>query len=250
MIHNISVVIIAKNAACSLERTLYSLQSFSEVVVLDNGSTDATKEICARFPNVRVYEELQEYRFNKLRTIANTYTTNDIVFHIDADEVLQIEDETALHTVVPKTLYTIRVREFYRNRALRFGTESDRDIGRLYDKTYYRYREKNIVHENVEDIHGVKGKGIPLHGVYLEHHSIPNYSTMLEKIERYSTLEAQKYPNKIATFPFIRGIAAFVRAYCIKLGVLDGIRGFDMALYRSLVCYYKHKKRREYKKLL
>lgn len=250
MIHNISAVIIAKNAAFSLEKTLHSLRDFSEIIVLDNGSTDTTKEICARFSNVRVYEELQEHRFNKLRTIANTYTTNDIVFHIDADEVLHIEDDTALSTVLPKTLYAIRVKEFYRNRPLHFGTEKDRDIGRLYDKTHYRYREKNIVHENVEDIHGVKGEGIPLHGIYLEHHSIPNYSTMLEKIERYSTLEAQKYPDKITVFPLIRGIAAFIRAYCIKLGMLDGVRGFDMALYRSLICYYKHKKRREYKKLV
>src|SRR5690242_16030440 len=47
-------VLITRDAAATIERTLESLAAFPEVVVYDNGSTDATIELCGRFPNVRV----------------------------------------------------------------------------------------------------------------------------------------------------------------------------------------------------
>lgn len=50
----VSVLILTLNEAANIERTLGALTEFSEVVVLDSGSTDETLAIAQRFLNVRV----------------------------------------------------------------------------------------------------------------------------------------------------------------------------------------------------
>jgi glycosyltransferase involved in cell wall biosynthesis len=52
----ITALILAYNEERNLARTLAPLQGLAEVLVIDSGSTDATKEICAQFANVRVIE--------------------------------------------------------------------------------------------------------------------------------------------------------------------------------------------------
>ncbi|MBQ4009573.1 MAG: glycosyltransferase [Bacteroidales bacterium] len=50
---NISAVILVKNAEKTIGECLESLRLFGEVVLLDNGSTDATLEIASKYPNVK-----------------------------------------------------------------------------------------------------------------------------------------------------------------------------------------------------
>ena len=54
MLDRISVVIIARNAARTLERTIDSVAPFDEVVVYLNDSTDDTEALARKFQNVRV----------------------------------------------------------------------------------------------------------------------------------------------------------------------------------------------------
>ena len=50
---DITPLVLTYNEAPNLSRTLARLTWAREVVVLDSGSTDATHEIAAQFPNVR-----------------------------------------------------------------------------------------------------------------------------------------------------------------------------------------------------
>jgi glycosyltransferase involved in cell wall biosynthesis len=51
----ITVVILTLNEAPNISRVLEKLALFSLICVVDSGSTDDTKEICERFPNVRFF---------------------------------------------------------------------------------------------------------------------------------------------------------------------------------------------------
>lgn len=53
-VHQVSVLILTFNEAANIARTLDALRAFSEVLILDSGSTDDTLTIAARYPNVRV----------------------------------------------------------------------------------------------------------------------------------------------------------------------------------------------------
>jgi len=52
----ISVVIIVKNGAKTISKTLNALKVFKDVVVYDNGSNDATLEICKLYKNVNLIQ--------------------------------------------------------------------------------------------------------------------------------------------------------------------------------------------------
>ena len=53
----LSVILITKNEEANIEFCLKSLSSFSEVILVDSGSTDKTLELAGYFPNVRIFQE-------------------------------------------------------------------------------------------------------------------------------------------------------------------------------------------------
>jgi glycosyltransferase involved in cell wall biosynthesis len=53
-LQQVSVLILTYNEAPNIRRTLDALAAFPEIVVLDSGSTDETRDIAARYPNTRV----------------------------------------------------------------------------------------------------------------------------------------------------------------------------------------------------
>ena len=56
MANNISVTILTNNSGAYLFECLSALEAFSEVVILDNGSTDDTIAIASGFTNVALHE--------------------------------------------------------------------------------------------------------------------------------------------------------------------------------------------------
>jgi len=79
MIDTFSVVIITKNSALTLARTLRSVEEVSEVVIYDNGSTDDTLSIAASFPNVKIYRG-DFFGFGPTKNYAIDLASNDWVF--------------------------------------------------------------------------------------------------------------------------------------------------------------------------
>lgn len=52
----ITATILTKNGKKRIGEVLNALRDFSEVIVLDNGSTDETLAIAAEFTNVKIYK--------------------------------------------------------------------------------------------------------------------------------------------------------------------------------------------------
>jgi beta-1,4-mannosyl-glycoprotein beta-1,4-N-acetylglucosaminyltransferase len=82
----ISLVMIVKNEEEILDRCVESVQSvIEEVVIVDTGSTDATKEI------IKKYGPLREYPFTNYvdsKNYALSLATGEYILFMDADEVL------------------------------------------------------------------------------------------------------------------------------------------------------------------
>jgi (heptosyl)LPS beta-1,4-glucosyltransferase len=84
---------------------------------------------------------------------------------------------------------------------------------------------------------------------HMLHYPFENYGAMLAKLARYSDLNAQELlmrrgcPSAIA--PLMHGVAAFLRCYFLKMGILDGTDGFGIALVTALGSFLKYAKARE-----
>lgn len=85
----ISLCMIVKNEEKNLERCLNSyLPLMDEIIVVDTGSTDKTKEIAARFTD-KIYDFEWINDFSAARNFAFSKATCDYIFSADADEVLE-----------------------------------------------------------------------------------------------------------------------------------------------------------------
>ncbi len=82
---DVSVVIITRNAAATLSRTLDALTCYDDVVVYDNGSTDDTCSIVQAYSNTTLHHG-EFLGFGPTKRAAVSLAKYDWIFSIDADE--------------------------------------------------------------------------------------------------------------------------------------------------------------------
>lgn len=236
---NVSAVMIVKNGARTIRRSLESLRAFDDVVVYDNGSTDGTQTIANEFSNVRLIEgEFDGFGTTKNR--AASYAVHDWILIIDSDEVV---DEELLHALQTKsldlhTIYIVNFLAYYKEIQIRHCGWNNQKIRRLYNKSVTRFND-NAVHENIID----KGmEKAPIEG-NMKHYSYMSISDFIIKVDRYSTLFAQGNVGKKFPTPakaFFNGLYSFFRTYILKRGFLDGYAGLIIAFSHMATNFYKY----------
>ena len=88
----ISVCMIVKNEEAVLARCLDSLCDIAdELIIVDTGSTDKTKEIASKYTN-HIYDFVWVNDFSKARNFAFSKATKEYIYSADADEVLKAID--------------------------------------------------------------------------------------------------------------------------------------------------------------
>lgn len=147
----ISLCMIVKNEEVHLESCLSSVRDIvDEIVVVDTGSTDATKEIARRFAD-KVLDFVWVDDFSKARNHAFGKATMDYILWMDADDVLLEADR-------------IRMKQFKKTLdpsvdgvMMKYHTGFDKDGNVTF--SFYRerlvkrekqYRWKEAVHEYLE----------------------------------------------------------------------------------------------------
>ncbi len=88
----ISVCIIVKNEENVLARCLDCVKAFAdEIIIVDTGSTDKTKEIATRYTN-KLFDYVWCDDFSKARNYAFSLATGDYIMWLDADDVLEYSE--------------------------------------------------------------------------------------------------------------------------------------------------------------
>jgi len=227
----LSVVIITFNEEANILRTLESVKSFAdEIVVVDSISTDHTVSLCRDF-GCRVYSrEFDGYGTQK--QFAVDQASNDWVFSIDADEVVTGELQKEIIALFTDTsgsgirhpAYRIRRTLHFMGRILRHSGVGKEFLLRIFDRTKGRFTNV-AVHEGIE----VNGSSGMLHGCLI-HFSYQNIAHHLEKINSYTSLAAKGYSEQGRSFSKIWAAVkfptSFISFYILKGGFLDGYPGF------------------------
>lgn len=93
---SISLCMIVKNEERVLARCLDSLAPvMDEIIIVDTGSTDATKEIALRY-TIQVYDFKWTGSFADARNFASAKATKEYIYTADADEYLNQENQEKL----------------------------------------------------------------------------------------------------------------------------------------------------------
>lgn len=99
----ISAFIIAKNEEAKIETALKSLVSFcDEVILVDTGSTDRTKEIALNYTD-RIYDFKWIDDFSAARNFALSKCSGNWIIYLDADDELSLPSQNSLKKLIQQT---------------------------------------------------------------------------------------------------------------------------------------------------
>ena len=242
MTNQISAVMIVKNGAATIRRSLESLAKFEEVIVYDNGSTDETMEVAKQFANVRLIQgEFQGFGLTKNK--AASLAKNDWILIIDSDESIEPNLSSAMHQtpLSPDTIYLLNFKAFYKSYQVKHCGWNNQKIRRLYNRSQTQFTN-NYVHENLIET-GMQLQ--ELKGGSMLHYSYQSISDFILKVDRYSSLFAENNRGKKASSPtkaILNGVYSFFRTYVIKRGFLDGYVGLIIAFSHMATNFYKYMK--------
>jgi glycosyltransferase involved in cell wall biosynthesis len=241
----ISVTILTKNSQEYLGACLQSLRSFPEIIVLDNGSTDDTLAIAARFPNVQVHVH-PFVGFGPMKNLAARLATHDWVLSIDSDEVLsrQLADEiVALNLNDTHKVYSFLRHNFYGQRHIKACGWDNDYVLRLYHKGTTQFADLPV-HEYIQT-DGLQVE--PLRGT-MDHFSFQNISQLIAKMDQYTSLFARENRFRKSSSPaksYLKWAFSLFRNYVLQRGFLYGYEGMAISFSNANGTFYKYMKLHE-----
>lgn len=226
----ISAVIIARNEAAGIARTLRSLALADEIVVVDSGSTDETCAIAASM-GARVLTE-PWHGFAGQKNFGALAAAHDWILSLDADEEFDARSQAAIREWKASSTpdadgYRFARRAHYLGKWINHsGWYPDYKV-RLYHRRHGEWKG-NYVHESVV----VSGRTRILPGEIL-HYTCDSLKDHRNRIEFYTDLAARQMIAEGKSAGALRRILAppweFFRTYFLRLGILDGAQGFWIA---------------------
>lgn len=237
----LSVIIITKNEAQHIGRCLQSVAWADEIIVLDSGSSDDTVAICRQFTEQVFVTDWPGFGPQKQRALDKA--GGDWVLSLDADETVS----AALRDEIIAAMQRSEVEGFalprlssYCGRAMKHSGWWPDEVVRLFRREAGRFSD-DIVHEQILIDGRIERLTQPL-----LHEAFINPEEVLDKVNRYSTLGAEKLAAQGQTAglakAIIKGGWMFFRTYVLKAGFLDGAQGLMLAISNAEGTYYKYLK--------
>lgn len=125
---SISVCMIVKNEEQTLGSCLDSLESIAdEIIIVDTGSTDRTKEIAARYTG-KIYDYKWDDDFSAARNFSVSKACCDYIYIADADEIIDEGNQLRFRQLKRAILPEVEVVEMAYSNQLSFNTTSNFDM--------------------------------------------------------------------------------------------------------------------------
>ena len=179
----LSVIIICRDEAQQIKACLESISWADEIIVVDSGSTDGTREIAETFtPHVH---DVPWKGFGPQKNHALSLATGDWVLSIDADERAERGMEQEVRHLMHKREhvgYEVPRCNWYCGRKIRFGDWGGDQVLRLFQRAHGRFTD-DAVHERIIVDGSIGNLRTPL-----EHHTIRTLEQHRDKIRYYTEL--------------------------------------------------------------
>lgn len=147
----ISLCMIVKNEEKLLARCLDSVAGLmDEIIIVDTGSTDRTKEIAAKYTD-KIYDFEWVQDFSAARNFAFSKAGMEYIYSADADEVLDEENRKAFLQLKETLLPEIDIVQMYYANQLDFGTiyNFDKELRPKLFKRLRTFTWAEPIHEQV-----------------------------------------------------------------------------------------------------
>jgi glycosyltransferase involved in cell wall biosynthesis len=239
----ISGCVICFQEADRIADCVRSLAFCDEVIVVDSGSTDGTPRIAAEL-GARVITNAPFPGHREQKQFAIEQATNDWVFCLDADERARPDLQRRIGELKEAGLaaaaYEMPRHNWYLGRVLRHGFSwPDRKV-RLFDRRCARWGGRNP-HDRVEVD---TGEAVARLEEGIEHLSYRDFRHHLRTIHSFSSIAAAAMVaegRRAGVFDLlVRPPAVFCKSLLIKLGFLDGWRGFVVAAMAAYTDWLKY----------
>ncbi len=238
----LSIGILAMNEEKRIADCVRSAAFADQVIVIDSGSTDQTREIASSLgAEVQEYPDWQGFAEQRNRLLR--HVNGEYIFFLDADEVIPpaLQQEIRVAADSGKdAIWEIRWCEVAFGRELTH-MKSTGGVKRMFRRDALKGFQ-GLVHETPD----LLDPSIPTIGFQtrLLHYSRTSVYDCLRKLAQYVQLGAAKRAQAGKSGGVLRGlasgIASFLKLYVIGRGFLYGAEGFLFCLFISLECFFRY----------
>jgi glycosyltransferase involved in cell wall biosynthesis len=243
--HKISIAVIAQDEADRIGRLLKSCVFADEIVVVDSGSSDGTQAICQNAGAKVIFNKWPGYVAQK--QFAMKATAYEWILCLDADE--EVPDELAAEILQAVKTAPPDVGGFsmprlsrYLGRWIRHGGWYPDHKVRLVRKGRGTWQGVNP-HDKLVADGEIKYLTNPiLHYVY---RGISDQVVTMNSFSEIYARQSRPAGGWFVAAGMFHAVGKFFECYIWKLGVLDGVPGFIIAVNSAGYVFLKHAKRWE-----
>lgn len=229
----LSVALAVYNEEQNLAACLSSVKDIAdEIVVVDGNSTDKTAEVAKSFgARVIPSDNPENFHINKQKALEAC--RGEWILQLDADEVvppeLKKEIKGVMYQVSGVNGYYIPRKNYFLGHWLRKGGQYPDFVIRLVRRGKARFPQKSV-HEQIE----VDGEVGYLKNPML-HYTYKTRADYWRKADAYTSLTARTIPRySFIQYLFVKPLITFLSLFLRHKGFMDGLVGFEFALYSAL----------------
>ncbi|MEZ6131844.1 MAG: glycosyltransferase family 2 protein [Planctomycetaceae bacterium] len=269
----LSVVILAKNEECNIQRCVAAVDWADEVVVVDDGSTDRTVELAQALGARLIQHEFESFASQRNWAMSHANLKHDWVLHLDADEVATIPLSHELKSAIAAASHDVAAFRMCRktillDRWLKYSDGFPVWIMRLVRRNRAVFIDCGHGEVAVPEVDGTM---LTIQEPFLHYAFSKGLTDWIARHNRYSTREAELELQVFAglkwkklfsrdravrrhalrslsrRLPF-RPTCRFLYQYVLKRGFLDGRAGWTfsrmMAMYEGWIVMKRDEMRR------
>ena len=237
--NDITALVLTRDEAPNIARTLSKLTWLRDIVVVDSHSTDGTQSIAAGFPNARVVERsftthAEQWNFG----LEDTGITTEWVLALDADFVLSEAIVREIQSLNPDESIAGYWASF------EYCVDGRPVRGAVYPPVAVLVRRSRGRYDQDGHTQRIRLTGA-LHRLEapVMHDDRKSLTQWLDSQARYMALEAEKLASPVAQIGIVDQVrrwlviappAMFCYCYFVRGGILDGKAGLFYALQRAV----------------